>query len=72
VASAPLERESLLSTSPDTCIPRVSVLVPAYNEAATIGKVIAKVLELGVVKEIIVVDDCSTDNTPAIVPGMSS
>jgi glycosyltransferase involved in cell wall biosynthesis len=56
-----------LSTSPDTNIPRVSVLVPAYNEAATIGKVIAKVLDLAMVKEVIVVDDCSTDGTADIV-----
>jgi glycosyltransferase involved in cell wall biosynthesis len=43
------------------------VLVPAYNEAATIGKVLAKVLDLDLVKEVIVVDDCSTDGTAEIV-----
>ena len=59
--------ESPLSTSPKACNSRVSVLVPAYNEAATIGQVIAKVLALDVVKEVIVVDDGSTDGTPEIV-----
>lgn len=43
------------------------MLVPAYNEAATIGQVIAKVLALAMVKEVIVVDDCSTDGTADIV-----
>lgn len=36
------------------------MLIPAYNEAATIGKVIAKVLDRGVVKEVIVVDVATT------------
>jgi glycosyltransferase involved in cell wall biosynthesis len=42
----------------------LSVLVPAYNEAATIRTVLQRVLALGpVLKEIIVVDDGSTDGT---------
>lgn len=60
-----------MSTSSGTSIPRVSVLIPAYNEAATIGQVIAKVLALAMVKEVIVVDDCSTDGTAAIVNAFS-
>jgi glycosyltransferase involved in cell wall biosynthesis len=43
--------------------PCVSVLVPAYNERATIGKVLRRVLALPIVKEVIVVDDCSSDGT---------
>ena len=45
----------------------VSVLVPAFNEEATIGLVIDKLLKLPFVKEIIVVDDCSKDRTAEIV-----
>lgn len=42
----------------------VSVLIPAYNEAKTIGVVLEKVLGLGaIIGEIIVVDDGSTDKT---------
>ena len=41
----------------------VSVLVPAYDEAATIERVLRRVLEQPVVKEIIVVDDGSRDDT---------
>jgi glycosyltransferase involved in cell wall biosynthesis len=45
----------------------VSVLIPAYNEAASIERVLARVIEIGpLVKEIIVVDDGSTDETAAV------
>lgn len=43
--------------------PCVSVLVPAYNEQATIGQVLRRVLMLPIVKEVIVVDDGSSDRT---------
>jgi glycosyltransferase involved in cell wall biosynthesis len=44
---------------------RLSVVLPVYNEAATLGVVLALVGATlpGVAKEIIVVDDCSTDGT---------
>jgi glycosyltransferase involved in cell wall biosynthesis len=43
----------------------LSVIVPVYNEASTITEVIERVVaaELPIEKEIIVVDDGSTDNT---------
>jgi glycosyltransferase involved in cell wall biosynthesis len=45
----------------------LSVLIPAYNEAALIERVLARVIEIGpLVKEIIVVDDGSTDDTAAV------
>jgi glycosyltransferase involved in cell wall biosynthesis len=48
---------------------RVSVLVPAYNEQATIASVLDKLLVVPCVREIIVVDDGSTDRTATIVEG---
>ncbi|MBM4000035.1 MAG: glycosyltransferase family 2 protein [Planctomycetes bacterium] len=46
----------------------VSVLIPAYNEEATIGSVIEQVLRLGsLVREVVVVDDGSSDGTASIV-----
>ena len=42
--------------------PTVSVIVPALNEAATVGQVVQSALDNGV-GEVIVVDNCSTDGT---------
>ena len=49
--------------------PLVSVIVPAYNEARTIGEIIAQIRSapLGLPREIIVVDDASRDATATIV-----
>lgn len=41
----------------------LSVVVPAYNEEATIATVIRRLLAVPSLFEIIVVDDCSTDRT---------
>src|SRR5437764_14465585 len=52
--------------SRDFVIPRnfkISVVIPVYNEAATIRQVLANVAALPIPKEIIVVDDASTDGT---------
>ena len=46
---------------------RVSFLVPAYNEASTIVEVLDRVSELEVDKQIVVVDDGSTDGTGDLV-----
>jgi glycosyltransferase involved in cell wall biosynthesis len=51
---------------------RLSVLVPVYNEEATVDEILTRVLALGpVVKEIVVVDDGSTDRTAEIVRARS-
>src|SRR5437762_5972601 len=50
----------------DFVIPRhfkISVVIPVYNEAATIRQVLANVVALPLPKEIIIVDDASTDGT---------
>lgn len=44
-------------------LPQLSVLVPVYNEIATIAKVLAKVRAVPIDKEIVVVDDGSQDGT---------
>ena len=49
----------------------LSVIIPAYNEEATIGNILTKIMEVdltgGVQKELVVVNDCSKDETEAIV-----
>lgn len=42
---------------------RVSIVMPAYNEATVIGAILERVAKLGVAEEIIVVDDGSQDRT---------
>jgi polyisoprenyl-phosphate glycosyltransferase len=44
----------------------VSIIIPAYNEEKGIGKVLAALQSLPLEKEIIVVDDGSTDATAAV------
>ena len=46
---------------------RVAFIVPAYNEAATITDVLDRVEELGIDRQIVVVDDGSTDGTGDLV-----
>jgi glycosyltransferase involved in cell wall biosynthesis len=46
---------------------KVSIVIPVYNEEATISEVIARVQNAPVDKEIIIVDDCSTDRTREIL-----
>jgi len=41
----------------------LSVVIPVYNEANTIGQVIERVRSVGIPCEIVVVDDCSTDGS---------
>ena len=49
------------SLSPSLSV--LSVIVPVYNEQATIGQILDQVHRLSFVKEVIVVDDGSTDAT---------
>jgi glycosyltransferase involved in cell wall biosynthesis len=41
----------------------LSVVVPVYNEQATLGEVVRKLLSVPCLLEVIIVDDCSTDGT---------
>ncbi len=42
---------------------KLSVLMPVYNERATLGEILRRVQAVPLDKEIIVVDNCSTDGT---------
>jgi glycosyltransferase involved in cell wall biosynthesis len=49
----------------------LSIIIPAYNEARTIHLILDRVKEVtlinGITKEVIVVNDCSTDNTEEVL-----
>ena len=51
-------------------IKSISIIIPCYNEEKTIEKVLNNILNLNlqeISKEIIIIDDGSTDNTPSIL-----
>lgn len=52
--------------------PVLTVIVPCYNERGTIREILSRVIAVPVSKEIIVIDDCSTDGTRDIVQGLAS
>ena len=43
--------------------PLVSVVIPVYNERPTIEEIIRRVQAVGIDKEILIIDDGSTDGT---------
>ncbi|UCE24237.1 MAG: glycosyltransferase family 2 protein [Candidatus Zixiibacteriota bacterium] len=51
------------NSSEATRHPRVLCILPAFNEQGKIGRVVAKVLDTNQVNKVLVVDDCSRDNT---------
>ena len=66
----------------ETPVRKLSVVIPVYNEAATVQELVRQVVEAplppGLEREVICVDDCSTDGTaarldelPAMFPGVA-
>jgi len=47
--------------------PRLSILVPVYNEVGTVRTLLERVMAVPIPKEIIVVDDCSRDGTGEVL-----
>jgi glycosyltransferase involved in cell wall biosynthesis len=47
--------------------PKLSVVIPVYNEKETIFEILQRVLDTEIRKEIVVVDDCSKDGTREIL-----
>ena len=46
---------------------KLTIIIPCYNEKYTIKKLIEKILDLNLSKQIILVDDCSTDGSLEII-----
>jgi len=50
----------------------ISVVIPFFNEAATLKAIVAKVAAIPIQKEIILVNDCSTDGSLEIAQTLAS
>jgi glycosyltransferase involved in cell wall biosynthesis len=61
--------------TPNASIPnefKLSVIMPVYNERNTVLRVLDRVLQVPIQKEVIVVDNCSTDGTRQILQGIQA
>lgn len=50
----------------------LSVVMPAYNEEATLEQIVELILQIPNLLELIIVDDFSTDNTPVIAQSLAA
>lgn len=48
---------------------KVSVIIPAYNSSRTIYSAVDSVMKQGIPVEVIIVDDCSTDDLTGALDG---
>jgi glycosyltransferase involved in cell wall biosynthesis len=65
-----LEGEEYRVAAPEGPLPagfKLSIVIPVYNELATLCKIVGRVTSIPCPKEIILVDDCSTDGTRDIL-----
>jgi glycosyltransferase involved in cell wall biosynthesis len=60
--------KQILAESRPACL---SVVVPVYNEEATLLDVVSRVLGIPYLLEVIIVDDCSTDSSPGLARQLS-
>jgi glycosyltransferase involved in cell wall biosynthesis len=52
--------------------PKVSIVIPVYNEKGTVEEILRRVVDTEVRKEVFIVDDCSTDGTRQILENMAA
>lgn len=64
-------QESIMSIETDNKPKYLSVVMPAYNEEATLSEIVKAVLQIPELLELIIVDDCSTDNTSSIAQSLA-
>lgn len=64
-------QKTIKSIEPGSNRKCLSVVMPAFNEEATLSEVVGKVLQVPELIELIIVDDCSTDATPSIAQNLA-
>ena len=72
---ADVARPAALTPTPASGIPAdylISVVMPVYNETRTIRQIVQQVYDVPLKKEIIAVDDCSTDGTREILEELAT
>src|SRR5712692_2902300 len=52
--------------------PKVSIVIPVYNEKSTMDEILRRVLDTEIRKEVIIIDDCSTDGTRQMLENMAA
>jgi glycosyltransferase involved in cell wall biosynthesis len=52
--------------------PKLSVVIPVYNEKPTIDEILRRVIDSPIRKEVVIVDDCSTDGTRQILENLAA
>src|SRR5206468_5134019 len=57
------------ATSPEA--PVLSVIVPCFNERPTIAELLKRVISVPITKEILVVDDGSTDGSAGVIEALA-
>ena len=50
--------------------PRLSIIIPVFNEEHLLAESLPAIFQLPINKEVIVIDDCSNDGSPAILKEM--
>jgi len=50
----------------------LSIIIPVYDEEATLSAIVARVMNVACNKQIIIVDDCSRDQTPRAIEDLKT
>ena len=66
-----LDRLAAGTLNNDSIAPCLSVVMPVYNEVASVAQIIDVVLAQRPVAELIIVDDCSTDGTADVLSAIA-
>ncbi|MEO0965188.1 MAG: glycosyltransferase family 2 protein [Planctomycetota bacterium] len=51
--------------------PQLTVVIPVYNEEATLADLVERVLAVPIGKEVVLVDDCSTDASRSVMESLA-